>query len=195
MDGVLTYGFKDGGLWHLFAVSDVNDGYVLFNDLALDGDGNPHLSYANNSTRDLRYAWAYLQPELSSSVKTVSDENPEPGEVISYSLQIVNQGLFSTTFVLTDAIPLNTVYVPESAQASSGAISDSGQIHWSGTVDAVTEISATFAVTVEATLTEPVAIENIAWLSAEAGCQYQLSSLAQVGDWQEIMLPLVLRNQ
>ena len=115
---------------------------------------------------DLKYA-AGDQPDLSESVKRVSPLHPAPGDRVTYTLALANSGAVSTAFTVTDPIPLHTAYVPGSAWANGGVITAANGITWTGVISPSFYLTATFAVTVDAAITQTTAIVNVATLSGD----------------------------
>jgi uncharacterized repeat protein (TIGR01451 family) len=178
----LKYARWTGSAWDIQTVDSAN-GYAS---LALDADGQPHISYYDYG--DLKYA--YNAPDLSASFKWVEPRRVKAGERISYTLGIVNHGSMSTTFTLDDPVPAHTTYVPGSAWASGGTISDTADIQWTGTVTAGSSLTATFAVTIDGDLSQPTAIVNVATLEGDPSGPLTLRADI-IADAYEFYLPLV----
>lgn len=91
------------------------------------------------------------QPNLSTSTKSASTPHADPGETVTYTIQIKNSGGLSpqTTF-LTDTIPAGLTYVPGSLAATAGTV-DSSQapiLRWQGPLSSNQTITLTYQVTV-----------------------------------------------
>ena len=132
------------------------------------------------------------EADLSGSSKAVSNAKPSPGETLTYTLLIANAGS-STAFTLTDSIPISTTYVPGSAWASTGTITDVAGITWSGTVSANATISATFGVVVDPGVDSPTAIVNTAVLTGGIGSPHTLQATSIISGTDRYF-PLVLRE-
>jgi uncharacterized repeat protein (TIGR01451 family) len=132
------------------------------------------------------------EADLSGSYKGISNSTPDPGGTLTYTLLIANAG-GSTAFTLTDAIPISTTYVPGSAWASTGTITDVASITWSGTVSANVTISATFGVVVDPGIDSPTAIVNTAVLTGGIDSPHTLQATAIISG-TDIYLPLILRE-
>jgi uncharacterized repeat protein (TIGR01451 family) len=188
----LKYAFKDATGWHVEKV--VSQDYVGFdNSLALDQDGCVHISYYDGLMGDLRYAMRCPSSDLSPSVKRVTPRQVEAGQRMTYTLEVVNAGTELTSFTVSDSIPEHTVYVPDSAWASGGTISDTSGILWTGDIGALTSLTATFAVTIDGGLTQPTAIVNEATLEGDPAGPLTLRA-GVIIDPYEFYLPLILRN-
>ena len=90
-------------------------------------------------------------------------------------------------------MPTHTTYVPGSAWASGGTISDTAGIQWTGTVSASSSLTATFAVTIDGELTQPMAIINEATLEGNPDGPLTLRAVV-IANPYEFYLPLVLRD-
>jgi uncharacterized repeat protein (TIGR01451 family) len=122
--------------------------------------------------------------DLSGSSKAASPPNPDQGDVLSYSIVLVNNGPYSATeTVLFDRIPVSTTYVPGSAEATSGtfvgdpiteALTYPQGITWQGTVAPDVPVTVTFGVTVN----KQTAIRNRAVITDRYGTITELTALA-----------------
>jgi uncharacterized repeat protein (TIGR01451 family) len=102
--------------------------------------------------------------DLSSSVKLASTDVITRVGQLTYTIMLTNSGnLVAANVVLTDPIPLGTVFVPGSS--GGGAIYNPSldQIEWSGAVPRGGSVRLSFAVTV--TIIEPATIVNTAYIS------------------------------
>lgn len=134
-------------------------------------------------------------PDLSGSDKRVEPFTPEPGDWLTYTLNVVAVGQGSP-FTLTDPFPLSTTYVADSAWALGGTITQvGGLIRWWGVVSPNTTLTATFVVQVDGAIPTPAAILNTAVLTGEEDVDspYTLRALAFV-DPVRCYLPVTARN-
>jgi len=110
---------------------------------------------------------------LSASTKTVSSEIVTPGEMLTYTISIINLGLdIDPVVVLTDPVPLFTTYVPGSLDYPSGSGGfdpATGVITWTGEILAGEAINITFQVTVERGVVGGSFIENLAQIQSSTG--------------------------
>jgi uncharacterized repeat protein (TIGR01451 family) len=126
--------------------------------------------------------------DLSSSRKTASLEQAGAGEALTYTIALYNTGISSATdTVLFDAIPAHTTYVPASVHATSGVATDTGGIHWTGTVPLSEPVAITFQVTVN----EGVSIRNTAVVTDVRGAPTTLVAWVNA---RRVYLPVVLRQ-
>ena len=107
-----------------------------------------------------------ILPKITSQ-KTVADANGngkiEPGEELTYTITISNDGDVNRTNVkVDDVLPAHTSYV--NGSASNGGILNSGKISWNNlTVPAKSSLSVSFKVLIDATLPLGLTqIENMA---------------------------------
>lgn len=74
-------------------------------------------------------------PNLALSTKSVSPPHANPGETVTYTIQLRNNGGSSpATAYLTDTLPINLTYLPGTLSASHGATNDSQGtvLRWQG---------------------------------------------------------------
>ncbi|MGJ1267399.1 Ig-like domain-containing protein [Sphingobacterium spiritivorum] len=91
------------------------------------------------------------------------------GEEVEYTIHVRNTGNVAINdYIVTDAIPANTVYVAGSADASGGSVA-SGVVTFSNVdIAAGATATLTFKVTVNADLTGVTAINNVALVKKDA---------------------------
>lgn len=103
------------------------DGYAVFADYAIDPyDFGPALDaalaeyFGNFSpvTPVIEGRITILEPDLSTTEKTVVDANGDgvasAGEILTYTINVVNTSEESAAFWLTDTLPSGVTYVPDS---------------------------------------------------------------------------------
>jgi len=97
--------------------------------------------------------------------KTVDPAVAQPGDVLTYTLVIENEGAsWAYTAILTDPIPLGTTYVGASAQATSGYVhydEANDLIHWQGDLAPGQTVTVTFMVWVHDDVTSGTLITLI----------------------------------
>jgi len=132
-------------------------------------------------------------PDLSPSGKIVNPPFADYGDTLTYTLQIINQGLpLTNTVYLTDTVPAGLSYVPGSLNASGGSVDDSNVpiLYWTGALSPTQSVGITYAVTVTSQLSQ--AITNSAVISA-SGLPSMTRSAMIIVNGQELYLPLLMR--
>jgi len=120
----------------------------------------------------------------------------EAGGVLSYTITVFNSGnAAATSALITDAVPISTTYVPNSA--SNGGSFSSGIISWPNlTINPATSLTRAFQVTVSGTVTTGNKITNTAYITSAQGVSATGFSVVTVGDVAsgKTYLPLILKN-
>jgi uncharacterized repeat protein (TIGR01451 family) len=110
-----------------------------------------------------------LQGNLYSSTKTVQPTLPEPGQVMTYTIRLVNSGPLLSSVRLTDTLPAG-VHSPTNLWASAGLYGESGGVvTWAGQVAADSPVTIRFNVTVDSGIDSPQAIVNTVQLDDGLG--------------------------
>jgi uncharacterized repeat protein (TIGR01451 family) len=129
----------------------------------------------------------YTGVDLSPSRKTASPPDATAGQVVTFTLVLHNSGTtIATNASLFDAIPLSTTYVPGSAQASSGVVTYTDGIGWTGSIAPGAPVTITFRVTVD----QGVLITNTAIVTDTYGITTPLTAWVNA---KHVYLPVVLR--
>jgi uncharacterized repeat protein (TIGR01451 family) len=128
-------------------------GYRLQLDAALpDGAEIPNvasLSDESGLSIDRLSAVRVNSPDLSSSGKTVETQKAAPGQTLTYTLTLRNDGLRTAQARLNDPFPLYTTYEPGSASASSGLLTATeGVLQWTGSMSAGHVVTITVPVVI-----------------------------------------------
>jgi uncharacterized repeat protein (TIGR01451 family) len=125
--------------------------------------------------------------------KSASPDPVEKGGELAYTIRVVNLGQQATILVITDTVPADTVYVPDSATAGGKLVG--GQVRWEALVLEPGE-SRTFAFRVTVGSGREVVNEQYAVTCAEGVTAVGAPVVTRIagggGNW--IYLPLVLRN-
>ena len=100
----------------------------------------------------------YARPviEASKTVEEIEDETDPCHNYLKYTLTISNTGVITQSDnqgdEIQDSIPENTVYVPNSATATSGYVSfdsENNKIKWNGKIPGDSSVAITFKVQIE----------------------------------------------
>ncbi len=118
----------------------------------LDCNGNP---VQNGVGRDLYwYPWVCnpYEPDADLSLtKTVSNPNPQDGDIINYTITVTNSGPGNATGVeVTDILPSGVIY--QSNSASHGSYNPTTGIWWIGNLASGSSATLTISVKVDVTL-------------------------------------------
>jgi len=145
-----------------------------------------HLPFTRTATTILK------RPDLSQSEKLVSAARAAVGDVVTYTVRVKNAGEGLARAVLTDSIPIGSVYVPDSAWAGSGTVvydEANSRILWNGEVPpkGMSTILFTVAVTEERMINNTVAIND------GLGGLTERSATTKVQPY-EVYLPLLVKN-
>ncbi len=124
----------------------------------------------------------------TSSRKTADPPDATAGQRVTFTIVLFNSGTADApNTTLFDPIPASTTYVPGSAQATSGVLTDTGGIIWTGMVPAQTAVTITFQVTVD----QDVLVANTATVTDTYGASASLTAWVNA---RRVYLPLVLRS-
>jgi uncharacterized repeat protein (TIGR01451 family) len=89
-------------------------------------------------------------PDLSTSNKSASTASADPGEVVTFTLLLINRGdPADVTLFLTDTLPQGLNYVGGSMRASQGSVDDGDSpiLRWQGLLTPQQRITITYLVT------------------------------------------------
>ncbi len=160
-------------------------------DVAVGADG---ALYVADFTARMIYCIRAL-PDFGLSWKDVTPTGPNPGDLLTYTLQVIADGPGSS-FVLTDTLPPSTTCLAHTVWATAGTITvTDGQISWSAVVSTHATVTATYAIRVDPAVPTHTVLLNQAILDAadDPHSPYTLSAAAIVGPYR-LSMPLIMRN-
>ncbi|RLF32977.1 MAG: hypothetical protein DRN07_03730 [Thermoplasmata archaeon] len=130
--------------------------------------------------------------DLSPSSKRVTPDTASVGEVVTYTVRLVNSGLFSATVAFTDTLPA-ALQLQGSPTASSGGVPgvDGQTITWLGTVASNSTVTITYVTMLTSTNTSMPSVVNAAHI--DDGTSNVYTRLAFVNG-RRVFLPLVLKH-
>jgi uncharacterized repeat protein (TIGR01451 family) len=142
---------------------------------------------------DVAVKVSWMGPSLGLSTKTVNRSTASPGDVLTYTITVVNAGTVSVTATMTDEIPTGTTYVPHSASVTpdKGDLDNTVGIRWGGELGDGESITITFAVRVEP-VEEPFVVSNVA--AIESGSEHVERRALTIVNAHRVYLPLILRG-
>ncbi|MFQ6058039.1 MAG: hypothetical protein ACE5MB_04050 [Anaerolineae bacterium] len=86
-----------------------------------------------------------------------------PDDTLTYTITLSNTGdEEASPASVTDPVPANTSYMLRSASATSGVITDTEGIQWTGPITPGLSVTIIFQVAMDSHLAEPTAIVNVA---------------------------------
>lgn len=130
----------------------------------------------------------YTGVDLSRSGKTASPLHAAVGQTVTFSIVLRNSGPANAPAVtLSDAIPTSTTYLPGSARATGGVLTDRDGIAWTGTIASGAAVTITFQVTVN----RAGPIQNTAVAGDGYGAFFNLTAWV---NQNRLYLPLVVRH-
>jgi len=137
----------------------------------------------------LHYQGSY---DLSTSSKVVTPHDASAGEQLTYTISVKNTGeIPAPAVVVSDAIPLNTTYVPSSLQTSQGTVASLDPIVVNvGDVAPDAEVTITFRVLVSDLGLACWFIPNEALIGVE-GTELSRRAVATIGTCNRNYLPLI----
>ncbi len=170
--------------YRLAVAESLPDGTVIDN-LATLGD-------ETGLTLERHAATLVNSPYIGGSFMTVSADVQLPGQVLTYTLSLRNDGLRPTEAQLVDPIPANSTNIPGSGWASAGKLSfKAGEIVWTGTLGVGETVTITFPVAINPTV-EGAYVYNRATLTDGEGNEVPLQAQTLVG--ARVYLPVIFRG-
>jgi uncharacterized repeat protein (TIGR01451 family) len=183
--------YVEGKIWSLYKTGSNPDTWSTpqleldtgFNISSFGEDENGELYVVDRSGGTVRHLADVNGPvpNLSTSQKLPFTPSADPGEVVTYTIRLINTGgLVDQAARVTDTIPGGLNYVPDSLQASQGAWDDqqAPTLTWQGLLSPNPIITITYRVTVTGQVTGSVV--NRARVSAPSISPLTLSAALAV---------------
>lgn len=188
--------YRNGAIEHTITLLSNTSAYPT-------GDSHPSSAGNQKATGEFipllnifyhRWQASLTQPDFSSSTKQVSRGAAATGDVLTYTIRLVNSGSpLTSTVYLTDVIPDGLSYVPDTFDAASGDYTDTDAptLTWSGVLSPTPAVTITYAVTVSTAMTR--AISNTAVIVVPG---YPIASLVAtvIANGYQVHMPVLARN-
>ncbi len=105
-----------------------------------------------NGHADLPVTAQQQPPDLSLSYKSVNLSHVGDGDILTYTLSLHNMSAITATALLTDPLPVHTIYAADSVSASSGVITfTANEVRWHGAIISGTPVVLQYAIQVTGT--------------------------------------------
>jgi uncharacterized repeat protein (TIGR01451 family) len=156
LQGFYFYGdFINGKIWSLYqnqlgewsTPRLMLDTELGISSIGEDENGELYVVDYNGGTVRRLSQKVLSQPDISDSWVKASTSMADPGEVITYTIQLINNGVPSSNLLnLTNLLPAGLNYLSDSMQASSGLIDDSSNpmLRWFGDLTADMPVTITY---------------------------------------------------
>ncbi len=163
--------------------------------IAVDQAGNVYVA-----DTDDHHIQKFGQPSLSL-IKTVNNTQPQPGQRITYTITISNNGAISATAALiSDTLPVSTTFagpvtlIPTQSQAILATSAQSlPHVARNVTITAATQVTLTFPVTIDSNLTGTFRLINTAAVTS-AELSTPITDTVIIGD-NNFYLPIIFKSQ
>jgi uncharacterized repeat protein (TIGR01451 family) len=162
------------------------------------------VAYDLPGTAEARLLWAtgrgnyqrtgsFLQGTLQASAKHVSSVVAEPGQILTYTIQLQNPGPDLSAVHVTDTLPAQVTYGGR-LWASAGTYGQAGGvITWTGTVPAATPVTIGYTAVISDQITGPQVVVNTALLDDGLGNSWSPQATVIVNG-QAVYLPFTSRR-
>ena len=200
-DDDLIYGTYVGGSGHddgetAIALDEEDRVYVAGETDSTDFPTTDHAPYDWHRGEDDAFVFRLLAPpapDLSSSTKTVVPDTAAAGQVVTFTVQLVNSGTLSATVTVTDTLPEALMFHGTPTASSGDApVTSTHTLTWTGTVADGATVDITYATMLTSTSTLTPTAVNEAQIDDGVGNVYTRRAFV---NGHSVFLPLVLRNQ
>ncbi len=178
------------------AVDDQDRVYVVGETQSTDFPTTAHATYKTHSGSQDVFLFRLLTPpraDLSTSIKTVDPNEAAAGQVVTFTVQLINSGVFSATALFTDTLPAALLLQGSPTASAGGAPTVNGQtITWAGSVTEDTTITITYATLLTSTTSSMPTAVNVARIDDGSGNVYTRRAYV---NGHRVLLPLVLKSK
>ncbi len=142
------------------------------------------------------YAWSFTttarpEPNLTPSFKIASVPAVLPGEVLTYTIRLINVGQGDAAATITDVVPLEVDVVTATLPAYWSYTA--GQLLWSGVVTAGTQVPLVFQARAHTDLVGGEFFTNVVWIDDGVHDAFQKTAAVEVLAAPDIVVsPLAL---
>lgn len=132
------------------------------------------------------------QADLAPSTKSVAPNVAVVGEIVTFTINLVNAGLLDSATTVTDTLPPTLLFTGTPAASSGPAPVAAGQtLTWSGTVAAGAAVTITYTCELTSTTEMAPAAMNLALIDDGAG---HIHDRRATVNFEKVFLPVVLRQ-
>jgi uncharacterized repeat protein (TIGR01451 family) len=133
-------------------------------------------------------------PDLSASTITVDKETAEHGDLLIYTTVLRNEGVITSSAVLTNVIPAHIAYVPGSlsTKGTPPAVCDGEKVTWAGPLGLGSPVTITYGAVVSTTR-GGLTICNVAHLEDDFGYVTERTATTVVPPLTQFF-PLIMKN-
>jgi uncharacterized repeat protein (TIGR01451 family) len=146
-----------------------------------------------NYQRDGNQTNSY-QPTLQDSTKVASMVNANPGDLLTFTITLHNPGLTINEASMVDTLPPELTYRGNLWTSSGSATYSAGTVSWNGAVPKDVEVIIQFDVNVDAEITSPTVIGNIAIIADGAGHSWLREAQVYIF-YSPTFLPMIHHHQ
>ena len=162
------------------------------------------VAYDLPGTEDARVLWGTgranyqrtgaLEPgSLTNSTLRLQPILPDPGDILSYTIQLDNPGRSLLSAQLTSTLPDGVTYQGDVAATSGSVTVTGGVISWTGAVFTAKPVTITYSAIVDTSITEPKILVNTILFDDGLGNIFQQNAVAIVSGIA-IYTPLILNH-
>jgi uncharacterized repeat protein (TIGR01451 family) len=136
--------------------------------------------------------WDGTNGEKFAATMTSSTSIADYGQALTYTIAIRALTTPQTDTVhLANDLPAELIYIPNSLTATSGTVTDTGTLRWSGILSPTPVVTVTYAVTVNTG--SATALTNRAVVSAQSG-KTVTPTVTILANGEEVYLPVIYKN-